>query len=159
MRLGLAPAVTGASIAAVTVFDERSLRRHEGPSEDFIERLTGRGMLAPHRRGKFLWVPLAGGAEALIVHLGMSGQVLLRDQSTDDPLTRIRLDLATGYRLNFVDQRIFGSMAIDALVPAELKKKNPSDAANAAVQAKINADWYKANHSKTFQSFLDLISS
>ena len=118
MRLGLAPAVTGASIAAVTVFDERSLRRHEGPSEDFIERLTGRGMLAPHRRGKFLWVPLAGGAEALIVHLGMSGQVLLRDQSTDDPLTRIRLDLATGYRLNFVDQRIFGSMAIDALVPA-----------------------------------------
>ena len=119
VRLGLAPAVTGASIAAVTVFDERSLRRHEGPSEDFIERLTGRGMLAPHRRGKFLWVPLAGGAEALIVHLGMSGQVLLRDQSTDDPLTRIRLDLATGYRLNFVDQRIFGSMAIDALVPAK----------------------------------------
>lgn len=118
VRLGLAPAVTGASIAAVTVFDERSLRRHEGPSEDFIERLTGRGMLAPHRRGKFLWIPLAGGAEALIVHLGMSGQVLLRDQSTDDPLTRIRLDLATGYRLNFVDQRIFGSMAIDALVPA-----------------------------------------
>ncbi|HEV7337704.1 MAG TPA: ABC transporter substrate-binding protein [Bosea sp. (in: a-proteobacteria)] len=49
--------------------------------------------------------------------------------------------------------------AADALVPAELKKKNPSDAANAAVQAKINADWYKANHSKTFQSFLDLISS
>jgi formamidopyrimidine-DNA glycosylase len=118
VRLGLAPAVTGASIAAVSVFDERSLRRHEGPSEDFIERLTGRGMLAPQRRGKFLWIPLVGGAEALIVHLGMSGQVLLRDQSTDDPLTRIRLDLATGYRLNFVDQRIFGSMAIDALVPA-----------------------------------------
>lgn len=128
VRLGLAPAVTGASIAEVTVFDERSLRRHEGPSEDFIERLTGRGMLAPQRRGKFLWIPLAPRvelvetsptiSEALIVHLGMSGQVLLRDQSTDDPLTRIRLDLATGYRLNFVDQRIFGSMAIDALVPA-----------------------------------------
>lgn len=49
--------------------------------------------------------------------------------------------------------------AADALVPADLKKKNPSDAANAAIQAKINAEWYKANHSKTFQSFLDLISS
>lgn len=47
----------------------------------------------------------------------------------------------------------------DSLVPPELKKKNPSDAANAAIQAKINAEWYKANHSKTFQSFLDLISS
>ena len=119
MRLGLAPAVTDATIAAVTVFDERSLRRHEGPSEDFIERLTGRRMQAPQRRGKFLWVPLEGPtAEALIVHLGMSGQVLLRDQSTDDALTRIRFELGNGYRLNFVDQRIFGSMAIDALVPA-----------------------------------------
>ncbi len=118
VRLGLDPAVTDATISAVTVLDERSLRRHEGPSEDFIERLTGRGMLAPQRRGKFLWIPLAGGTEALIIHLGMSGQVLLRDQTTDDPLTRIRLDLASGYRLNFVDQRIFGSMAIDTLVPA-----------------------------------------
>ena len=130
VRLGLDPAVTGATVSAVTVLDERSLRRHEGPSEDFIERLTGRGMLAPQRRGKFLWIPLAGqlpgepvetsptSHEALVIHLGMSGQVLLRDQVTDDPLTRIRLDLASGYRLNFVDQRIFGSMAIDTLVPA-----------------------------------------
>jgi formamidopyrimidine-DNA glycosylase len=127
VRLGLAPAVTDATIAAVTVFDERSLRRHEGPSEDFIERLTDRRMRAPQRRGKFLWVPLgprvepvepSATAEALIVHLGMSGQVLLRDQSTDDALTRIRFELGNGYRLNFVDQRIFGSMAIDALVPA-----------------------------------------
>jgi formamidopyrimidine-DNA glycosylase len=117
VRAGLAPAVSGAGVASVTVYDERSLRRHDGPSEDFIDRLTGRRMLAPERRGKFLWIPLDGGTEALVVHLGMSGQVLLRDQSTDDALTRIRLDLDTGYRLNFVDQRIFGSMAIDTLVP------------------------------------------
>ncbi|MDZ4045557.1 MAG: DNA-formamidopyrimidine glycosylase family protein, partial [Rhodoglobus sp.] len=44
VRVGLAPAVTGAVITAVTVFDERSLRRHEGPAEDFIDRLTGRRM-------------------------------------------------------------------------------------------------------------------
>jgi formamidopyrimidine-DNA glycosylase len=123
VRAGLAPAVTDATISAVTVFDERSLRRHDGPSEDFVDRLTGRRMLAPLRRGKFLWIPLDASrhsaddrAEAVVVHLGMSGQVLLRDQATDDALTRIRLDLATGYRLNFVDQRIFGSMAIDELV-------------------------------------------
>jgi len=135
VRAGLAPAVTGASVASITVFDERSLRRHEGPSEDFIDRLIERRMLMPERRGKFLWIPLAdpeglegtssgapssasGSAEALVIHLGMSGQVLLRDQTRDDALTRIRLDLDNDFRLNFVDQRIFGSMAIDRLVPS-----------------------------------------
>ena len=127
VRAGLEPAVTGASVASVTVFDERSLRRHAGPSEDFIDRLHGRIFAAAVRRGKFLWLPLTGAnaqsasKEALVVHLGMSGQLLLRDRRTDDALTRIRLDLEHplhgALRLNFVDQRIFGSMAIDALMP------------------------------------------
>ncbi len=119
VRAGLEPAVTGASVVSVEVYDERSLRRHPGPSEDFIDRLTGRRMLAPERRGKFLWIPLEGGDEAVVIHLGMSGQVLLRDRSTDDLRTRIRLELEHPehgpLRLNFVDQRIFGSMAIDSL--------------------------------------------
>ncbi len=162
VRLGLVPAVTGARVAAVTVFDERSLRRHPGPSEDFIDRLTGATLAAPSRRGKFLWLPLVGtnlkenhpfsddpgtkaapadvspsnsfggeavrsaakSLEALVVHLGMSGQVLLRGQdAADDRLTRIRIDLEHPehgpLRLNFVDQRIFGSMAIDELVDAD----------------------------------------
>jgi formamidopyrimidine-DNA glycosylase len=141
VRAGLAPAVTGATVTSVTVFDPRSLRRHAGPSEDFVDRLEARGILSAERRGKFLWMPLgpssastgsateaAPGAstgsateapEALVVHLGMSGQVLLRDRDTDDRLTRIRLELEHpdhgSLRLNFVDQRIFGSMAIDPL--------------------------------------------
>ena len=139
VRVGLAPAVTGAVITAVTVFDERSLRRHEGPAEDFIDRLTGRRMLAPRRRGKFLWIPLLvehvetpfpealdGSApepptEAIVVHLGMSGQVLLRTPGTEDLRTRIRLEIEHPehgpLRVNFVDQRIFGSMSVDQLVP------------------------------------------
>ena len=129
MRAGLEPAVTGASVSSVTVFDERSLRRHDGPGEDFVDRLSGRGIVSAERRGKFLWLPLGpspvpapveGAREALVVHLGMSGQVLLRDRSTDDRLTRIRLELDHPQhgplRLNFVDQRIFGSMAIDRLI-------------------------------------------
>lgn len=166
VRAGLEPAVTGASVASVAIFDERSLRRHDGPAEDFVDRLTGRTMLAPQRRGKFMWIPLTeiqetpwpivrtpseiqetsaegshpgaanagieraphGGLsalpefpkEALVTHLGMSGQVLLRDVATDDARTRIRIDLQHPehgpLRLNFVDQRIFGSMAIDQLV-------------------------------------------
>ena len=132
VRAGIAPAVTGARVASVRVFDERSLRRHAGPSEDFIDRLVGRELMAPVRRGKYLWIPLASGASqsagdgpvrsghALVIHLGMSGQVLLRDPETDDPRTRIRIELEHpthgALRLNFVDQRIFGSMAIDDLV-------------------------------------------
>jgi formamidopyrimidine-DNA glycosylase len=152
VRAGLQPAVTGASVASVTVFDERSLRRHSGPSEDFVDRLVGRSFESAVRRGKFLWLPLAlpktqdippnrlesprsgpepdaspafsatPPAEALVVHLGMSGQVLLRaPDAPDDALTRIRIDLLSPAHgplvLNFVDQRIFGSMAIDELVP------------------------------------------
>jgi formamidopyrimidine-DNA glycosylase len=132
VRAGLAPAVTGASVASVAVFDERSLRRHDGPAEDFIDRLTGATFVGASRRGKFLWLPIeavdatAPAAEALVVHLGMSGQVLLREPDVDDARTRIRLELtpagsvpgSPGVRLNFVDQRIFGSMTIDSLVPA-----------------------------------------
>jgi formamidopyrimidine-DNA glycosylase len=136
VRAGLEPAATGATVASVTVYDQRSLRRHAGPSEDFVDRLTGRTLLTPQRRGKFLWIPLAeadplaealevgasrtSASEALVVHLGMSGQVLLRDRGRDDALTRVRIELdSPGHgplRLNFVDQRIFGSMAIDTLV-------------------------------------------
>jgi formamidopyrimidine-DNA glycosylase len=131
VRAGLEPAVTGATVRRVEVLDERSLRRHDGPTEDFVERLTGARLAAPQRRGKFLWVPFDSPQDgtALTIHLGMSGQVLLR--SPDHPrdrLTRIVLDLdsplGTGdgrpgpLRVDFVDQRIFGSMALDELVPA-----------------------------------------
>jgi formamidopyrimidine-DNA glycosylase len=144
VRAGLAPAVEGAAIERVTVFDERSLRRHVGPSEDFVHRLGGRRMLVPERRGKFLWIPLAARDagtephEVLMVHLGMSGQVLLRDREADDRLTRIRLDIASevkgALRLNFVDQRIFGSMAIDHLVVAAdgLGRRVPSQVSHIA---------------------------
>jgi len=123
VRQGLAPAVTGSLVRAVRVLDERSLRRHAGPSEDFIDRLTGARLRAPERRGKFLWVPIEGAAprEAIVVHLGMSGQVLLRTPDAPrDRLTRIVLELDHpehgAVRVDFVDQRIFGSMALDDLV-------------------------------------------
>ncbi|MCS0500416.1 bifunctional DNA-formamidopyrimidine glycosylase/DNA-(apurinic or apyrimidinic site) lyase [Protaetiibacter mangrovi] len=120
VRAGLIPAVTDAVVTRVRVLDERSLRRHPGPSEDFVERLTGVRLAAPSRRGKYLWIPI--GEEALVVHLGMSGQVLLRDPDAETArLARILIDLeqpAHGpVRLDFVDQRIFGSMALDRLVP------------------------------------------
>jgi formamidopyrimidine-DNA glycosylase len=129
VRSGLEPAVTGATVTAVSVLDSRSLKRHDAPAEDFVDRLVGSTFDVPKRRGKFLWIPLddserAGTAPvALVVHLGMSGQVLLREPDVAlDRLTRISLDIIhpehRRLRVDFVDQRIFGSMAIDPLVEA-----------------------------------------
>lgn len=141
VRAGLAPAVTGARVVATSVIDPRSLKRHEPvggrDSEgghgrtlsaeagqrrlaDFERRLTGRELAAPLRRGKFMWIPLSED-EALLAHLGMSGQMLLRaHDAADDRHVRIRIWIEHPehgeLRLDFADQRLFGSLAIDSLV-------------------------------------------
>ncbi len=127
VRAGLEPAVAGALITGVEVFEPRSLKRHSPLEGPFEALLVGRRMLAAGRRGKFLWFPLSasgGGAhpQALVAHLGMSGQVLLRSPGVqEDGLLRIRLQIEHPERgefwVNFVDQRIFGSMAVDRLEP------------------------------------------
>ena len=139
VRSGLEPAVTGATVTSVEVLDERSLRRHEGPAEDFVQRLTGSVLGTPERRGKFLWIPVAGSDEALVIHLGMSGQVLLRDRAAArDRLTRVVLEVRHPergeLRVDFVDQRIFGSMALDRLVPTadDPQQRVPSQVAHIA---------------------------
>lgn len=85
--------------------------------------LSGVEVLGAERRGKFMWFPLASG-DALVTHLGMSGQVLLRtpDAPADRHL-RIQFELEKSNQpdvlVNFVDQRIFGSMAVDELVEVD----------------------------------------
>jgi formamidopyrimidine-DNA glycosylase len=127
VRAGLAPAVSGATILGVEVFEPRSLRRHDPVGGTFEALVTGRTMATPVRRGKFLWIPLEGTRQAIVAHLGMSGQILLREPgAVESGLLRIRLHIETAPSptderrelwVNFVDQRIFGSMAVDALVP------------------------------------------
>jgi formamidopyrimidine-DNA glycosylase len=120
VRAGLEPAVTGALITGVEVLDSRSLKRHDVASGTFIDVLEGQRIVAAVRRGKFLWFPLESGA-ALVTHLGMSGQMLLRTPGTEDRLTRIRIGIDSPDHgellVNFVDQRIFGGMAVDTMLP------------------------------------------
>jgi formamidopyrimidine-DNA glycosylase len=124
VRAGLEPAVTGATITAVDVLDIRSTRRHDAALGDFVSLLEGQRILGAARRGKFIWMPLASG-RALVTHLGMSGQVLLRDidDRDRDRLLRIRIEVQHPEHgelaVHFVDQRIFGSMAVDTLVPTD----------------------------------------
>jgi len=129
VRAGLEMAVSGAAVTGVEVFDDRSLRRHDGSLGEFEALLTGATIQGAVRRGKFLWFPLAArlspvagaaGRLALVAHLGMSGQVLLRTPGeTPETLLRIRLTLQHPEHgelaLHFVDQRIFGSMAVDRM--------------------------------------------
>ena len=61
--------------------------------------------------------------------------------------------------MEFLDGRVMVDQSLPGMSPPERRAMNPADPANVAVQAKINADWYIANHSKTFQSYLDFISS
>jgi formamidopyrimidine-DNA glycosylase len=132
VRAGLAPAVTGSIFRSVQVIDTRSLKRHDARRGDFVGLLEGATVLEIKRRGKFLWMPLGqagyggsslsvGSGDALVVHLGMSGQVLLRETNApDDKHLRVRLvtEMPDGRAVDvrFVDQRIFGSMAVDQLV-------------------------------------------
>ena len=89
VRAGLAEHSVGRPVRAVRVVDARSLRRHLPGPAHFEAALTGRALRGAYRRGKYLWLTLseADGTladEALVVHLGMSGQLLVRDEPGDD---------------------------------------------------------------------------
>ena len=89
VRAGLAEHSVGRPVRAVRVVDARSLRRHLPGPAHFEAALTGRALRGAYRRGKYLWLTLseADGTladEALVVHLGMSGQLLVRDEPGGD---------------------------------------------------------------------------
>lgn len=151
VRVGIADHSLGRPVRAVRVVDARSLRRHLPGPAHFEAALTGRALRGAYRRGKYLWLTLseADGTladEALVVHLGMSGQLLVRDEpgeasesesgseaearaAFDEQPRHLRVALelgpvgttsgeaSPGQRLLFVDQRIFGGMFLCPLVP------------------------------------------
>ncbi|EHB88462.1 formamidopyrimidine-DNA glycosylase [Rothia mucilaginosa M508] len=89
VRAGIADHSLGRPVRAVRVVDARSLRRHLPGPAHFEAALTGRTLRGAYRRGKYLWLTLseADGTladEALVVHLGMSGQLLVRDEPDSD---------------------------------------------------------------------------
>ncbi|RCV54047.1 bifunctional DNA-formamidopyrimidine glycosylase/DNA-(apurinic or apyrimidinic site) lyase [Marinitenerispora sediminis] len=147
VRRGLERWVTGRAIGAVTVLHPRSVRRHVPGPEDFAGRLAGRLVTGTHRRGKYLWLTLDSG-DALLAHLGMSGQLLVQPpaQAAERHL-RVRLPLraagakpapaaapaerpaaapADAVELRFVDQRTFGHLLVDTLVPDDAGRGLPS---------------------------------
>ena len=114
VRQGLDRWVSGRTVAGVRVLHPRAVRRHARGADDFAARLAGRTLTAARRRGKYLWLPLDSG-DALLGHLGMSGQLLVQPPDAPDQAhLRIRLTFTDGGReLRFVDQRTFGGLSVD----------------------------------------------
>jgi formamidopyrimidine-DNA glycosylase len=135
VRDGLARHVIGGVVTDVEVLRDYSVRRHDGGPAAFRDQLLGQRLDAAVRRGKFLWLPLGrtgvygapegAPAAALLAHLGMSGQLLVRSGggvADRSPHLRVRvlLEPAGGgdaLALDFVDQRTFGHLSVQDLVP------------------------------------------
>ncbi|HET8601576.1 MAG TPA: bifunctional DNA-formamidopyrimidine glycosylase/DNA-(apurinic or apyrimidinic site) lyase [Segeticoccus sp.] len=125
VRRGLADHVVGRTVTRAAILGARVARRHLPGPVDLAARLTGAVVRAAERRGKYLWLVVQGpdsDPEALVVHLGMSGQ--LRVEAPDAPAEKhlhATFDLDGDERrpnqLRFVDQRTFGGLFLADLVP------------------------------------------
>ncbi len=109
VRRGLEAHLVGRRIDEVHVLHPRPVRSHPAGAEGMRAHLQGRTVDAVRRRGKYMWLALE--TDALVVHLGMSGQ--FRINARDDELvrnTRVLFNLDDGRQLRFVDQRMFGGL-------------------------------------------------
>ena len=142
VRAGLAEHSVGRPVQAVRVVDARSLRRHLPGPAHFEAALTGRALRGAYRRGKYLWLTLSelDGAladEALVVHLGMSGQLLVRDEPGSE------LDNDSGNdseaRAAFDEQPRHLRVALE-LGPAEARPEETSEGEGRARQRLLFVD-------------------
>jgi len=110
VRDGLERHVSGRTFADVQVLHPRAARRHLAGPDDLAAALRGGTVGSVRRRGKYLWLPVD--ADALIAHLGMSGQLVVGDPSRPlTPHVRARFSFTDGGPdLRFVDQRTFGHL-------------------------------------------------
>ena len=110
VRDGLQRHVAGRTIADVRVLHPRTARRHLAGPDDLAAVLRGSTVGDIRRRGKYLWLPVA--QDALVAHLGMSGQLVVGDPGRPlGPHVRAVFTFTDhGPDLRFVDQRTFGHL-------------------------------------------------
>jgi formamidopyrimidine-DNA glycosylase len=124
VRAGLERHVVGRTVASAAVLNPRAVRRDLAGPEGFAAAMAGRTFRRAERRGKYLWIALES-TEALLAHLGMSGQLLVGDPGR--PLSahvRARFTFADdGPDLRFTDQRTFGHLMLVPLVTPDDKSR------------------------------------
>jgi formamidopyrimidine-DNA glycosylase len=111
VRRGLERHVAGRTVDSVELLHPRATRRHLPGPDDFASAVRGRVITGARRRGKYLWLPI--GDDAVLAHLGMSGQLLVGDRRRPlSPHVRARFTFRdAGPDLRFTDQRTFGHLA------------------------------------------------
>ena len=118
VRSVLAREVIAKKIKAVHVTDGRAVRRHK-TAKEFRDQLEGRTIKSVERLGKNIVIELDN-AHHLVVHLGMTGQVL-RARNAKEPKpkhTHVVIAFTAGDELRYVDQRTFGELFV-ATPPGE----------------------------------------
>ncbi len=128
VRRGLHVHVVGRTISSAQLLGSRVARGHPAGPVDLAARLTGAVVHAAERRGKYLWLVVQtpdDDPHALIIHLGMSGQLLMGDAGTPrQKHLRASVDFGDdGPQLRFVDQRTFGGMALAGLAPVAHRRR------------------------------------
>ncbi|HEX6597170.1 MAG TPA: bifunctional DNA-formamidopyrimidine glycosylase/DNA-(apurinic or apyrimidinic site) lyase [Acidimicrobiales bacterium] len=124
LKRDLEKEVVGKRIRAVEVTGMRSIRRHPN-KKHFIGKLEGKKINGVERRGKYLLFKLEGG-DVLVVHMGMSGQLLKAKGGVKDPPpkhTHVVFTFTQGGQMRFVDPRTFGEMFVTT--PDELEEVVP----------------------------------
>jgi len=113
VRAGLERHVVGRTVADVQVLHPRVVRRDLAGPAGFAAAMAGRTVKRAERRGKYLWLALDDD-EALLAHLGMSGQLLVGDPDRPlSPHVRARFTFTDGGPdLRFTDQRTFGHLML-----------------------------------------------
>ena len=163
VRRGLELQIAGRTVDKVTVLHPRAVRRHLAGPDDFALALAGLTLGVPRRRGKYLWLPAGQpgtpAPDALLAHLGMSGQLLVTDPAAPiGPHVRVRVTFTDGGpELRFTDQRTFGHMMLvrdGAELPAPIAHIAP-DPLEPAFDARVFARKLKSRHSGIKRALLD----
>lgn len=117
IRMGLLPRIVGHRIDSARVWGTRLARSQQGGPSALEQAIQGRRIEALGRRGKFLWAELDSG-EALVFHLGMSGQLRIFEGVEAPRATHehARMVFDNGQSLSFIDQRTFGRMEVSDYV-------------------------------------------
>lgn len=117
IRRGLVQHVLGRRIEEITILSGRAVRKDPDPAV-FADSFAGRRVDEVARRGKFLWLAAEGTDRLLVVHLGMSGQLLVHGAPPQElprhTAAALRLDRGA---LLFVDQRTFGHLHVAEPAP------------------------------------------
>jgi formamidopyrimidine-DNA glycosylase len=134
VRAGVEQHVVGRTVATAEVMNPRAVRRDLSGPDGFSAAMAGRTFLRAERRGKYLWFTLDD-SEALLAHLGMSGQLLVGDPDRPlDPHVRARFTFTDGGPdLRFTDQRTFGHlMMVPLAYPDDRSRVVPEPIAHIA---------------------------